>query len=121
MRAVTRPAAVPNYASTAEPSPTPTFFGASLTLNRTGSVGVSDHLGSVKVSLAGGVEDSAEKIILRSVTVGTHVVRDVEALVVSVKGDPLLGQTFLSQLHSWSIDNKRHMLLLNDGPAQPGE
>src|SRR3954470_2119583 len=30
MRAVTRPAAVTNYASTAEPSPTPTFFGASL-------------------------------------------------------------------------------------------
>src|SRR4051812_24498161 len=30
MRAVTRPAAVTNYALTAEPSPTPTFFGASL-------------------------------------------------------------------------------------------
>src|SRR4051812_34853062 len=30
MRAVTRPAAVTNYASTAEPSPTQTFFGASL-------------------------------------------------------------------------------------------
>src|SRR4051812_3538418 len=30
MRAGPRPAAVTNYASTAEPSPTPTFFGASL-------------------------------------------------------------------------------------------
>src|SRR3954465_5548665 len=35
--AVTRPAAVTNYASTAEPSPTPTFFGASLERNCLGS------------------------------------------------------------------------------------
>jgi hypothetical protein len=37
MQAVTRHAAVTNYASTAEPSPTPTLFGVSLTLSRRAS------------------------------------------------------------------------------------
>ncbi len=32
-------------------------------------------------------------------------------------GDLLLGQSFLSKLKSWSIDNQRHVLLLNDSDS----
>jgi hypothetical protein len=43
----------------------------------------------------------------------------VVANVAPVKGDPLLGQSFLARLPSWSIDNARHTLVLNDegGPT----
>ena len=38
--------------------------------------------------------------------------RDVIALVVPSAGSPLLGQSFLSRLKSWSIDNERQVLLI---------
>jgi hypothetical protein len=64
------------------------------------------------------------------VQVGSYVVTNVVASVVSVKGDPLLGQSFLSKLPAWSIDNQSHSLVLSDqagltappaqtNPAQP--
>jgi predicted aspartyl protease len=49
---------------------------------------------------------------LREVQVGTHVIKDVVANVVPIEGDPLLGQSFLSRLPSWSIDNYSHVLNL---------
>jgi hypothetical protein len=56
---------------------------------------------------------------LHEVKVGDHVVRNVIANVVPIKGDPLLGQSFLSELQAWAIDNDRHVLILRDEPAKP--
>jgi hypothetical protein len=37
-----------------------------------------------------------------------------------VKGEPLLGQSFLSKLPTWTIDNQRHTLVFNDVPGLVG-
>ena len=37
---------------------------------------------------------------------------------MSVGGDPLLGQTFLSKLPAWAIDNARQALVIGGGTAQ---
>jgi predicted aspartyl protease len=45
--------------------------------------------------------------------IGNHVVRNVAARVgPAVSSDALLGQSFLSKLPSWTLDNKRHVLIV---------
>jgi len=46
--------------------------------------------------------------------VGGVEIRNVIGSVAPEEGDLLLGQSFLSKLSSWSIDNDRHLLLLNE-------
>jgi hypothetical protein len=87
------------------------------TLLRTGTVKKSDFIGSGKVTLADGSEYLSRLFMLNEVRVGDHVVRNVVANVAPVKGDPLLGQSFLSKLPAWTIDNERHALVFNDVPA----
>src|SRR5208337_2315877 len=60
-------------------------------------------------------EQESKRFLLHEVRVGDHVVRNVIANVAPVKGDPLLGQSFLSKLPAWTIDNQHHALVLNDG------
>jgi clan AA aspartic protease (TIGR02281 family) len=84
-----------------------------LTLTRTKTVRDSDFLGDGSYTTADGTEHPSQRVVLREVMVGNYVVKDVIANVVSVKGEPLLGQTFLSKLPSWTIDNERHVLVLN--------
>ena len=83
-------------------------------LTRTGTVTTSDFLGTGTVQLADGSEHASRRFVLHEVQVGNHVVRNVIANVVSVKGNPLLGQSFLSRLPAWSIDNQSHSLVLHD-------
>ena len=94
-----------------------------LTLTRTGTIKMSDFVGTGTVVLADGSEHASRLFVLHEVQVGNHAVRNVIASVVSVKGDPLLGQSFLSKLPGWAINNHQHTLILNDQPgpiaAQP--
>jgi predicted aspartyl protease len=69
-----------------------------LTLKRTGTIKKSDFIGPGTYVLADGSEQPSERFVLHEVRVGDHVVRNVIANVAPVKGDPLLGQSFLSQL-----------------------
>jgi copper(I)-binding protein len=91
-----------------------------LTLLRSGTVKRSDFVGPGTYILADGSEQSSDRFILHQVSVGNHIVRDVVANVAPVKGDPLLGQSFLSRLPGWTIDNQRHVLVLNDLSASVG-
>jgi hypothetical protein len=91
-----------------------------LTLLRSGTVKQSDFVGNGRYVLVDGSEQSSERFILHEVRVGDHVVRNVVANVAPVKGDPLLGQSFLSKLPAWTIDNQRHALVFNDAPAAVG-
>jgi predicted aspartyl protease len=50
---------------------------------------------------------------IRSLKVGNTVVQNVRASVASSKGPLLLGQSFLERFKSWSIDNTKHVLLLD--------
>jgi clan AA aspartic protease (TIGR02281 family) len=89
------------------------------TLRRTGTVKDSDFIGTGTYTLADGSITSSARYVLHKMSVGNHVITDVVANVVSAKGDPLLGQSFLSKLPAWAIDNNRHMLVLHDQPEAP--
>jgi clan AA aspartic protease (TIGR02281 family) len=92
------------------------------TLRRTGTVEDSDFIGTGTYTLADGSRTSSARYVLHKMSVGNHVITDVVANVVSAKGDPLLGQSFLSKLPAWAIDNNRHMLVLQDQlKAPPGD
>jgi hypothetical protein len=92
-----------------------------LTLLRTGTVKNSDFIGTSTYVLADGSEQSSDRFVLHELRIADHVVRNVIANVVPVKGDPLLGQSFLSKLPAWAIDNARHALVLYDTSRSIGE
>jgi clan AA aspartic protease (TIGR02281 family) len=69
------------------------------------SVKDSDYLGSGFSILADGSRVPAKRYMLHEVRVGNHVVRDVVATITSAQAMPLLGQSFLSRLPNWTIDN----------------
>lgn len=83
------------------------------TLMRTGSLTTSDFLGEEKYRLADGSIVPSPTFNIRSLKFGNRVLQNVKGGVASVKGSLLLGQSFLSRFSSWSIDNKRQILILN--------
>lgn len=84
-----------------------------MTLTRTGTLKSADFLGEQTYRLADGSTVPSQTFVIRSLKVGNQVVQNVTGSVASVKGVPLLGQSFLSRFNSWSIDNRRHILNLN--------
>src|SRR6516162_10095153 len=85
------------------------------TLTRTGTVTKNDFIGTGTARLADGSEHASDSYVLHEVRVGDHIVRNVVASVVPVNGAALLGQSFLSKLPAWSIDNTRQALVIADG------
>jgi predicted aspartyl protease len=83
-----------------------------LTLVRTGTIAESDFLGSQRYQLADGSTVKSARFILRELLVGDQIARNVPASIGSVEGVPLLGQSFLSNFSSWTLDNDKHELLL---------
>jgi gag-polyprotein putative aspartyl protease len=90
------------------------------TLLRTGTVDTKDFVGTGTYVMANGSSEPSDRYVLRTLSVGNHIVRDVVANVISVQGDPLLGQSFLSKLPAWTIDNERHALVLQDQISPSG-
>jgi clan AA aspartic protease (TIGR02281 family) len=84
------------------------------TLTRSGSIGPSDALGAGTYKLADGSTQESERFLLHEVRIGNKVIKDVVANVAPISGDPLLGQSFLSKLTLWTLDNSRHVLILAD-------
>jgi predicted aspartyl protease len=62
--------------------------------------------------LADGSTAKSDRFTLRELKVGELTLSNVTASIGSIKSTPLLGQSFLSKLGSWSIDNNRHVLRL---------
>ena len=73
-----------------------------------------DYRGLQQVQLANGTIVTAQLYNLRSVKVGDREVNNVTAAVFPGRGPRLLGQSFLKRVKSWSIDNHRRALVLND-------
>ena len=83
-----------------------------LTLARAGTISSSD-LGEVKTyTLANGAATQSQTFRIRSLKVGDEVLKNVGGSMGPADGVLLLGQTFLRQFKSWSIDNSRHVLVL---------
>jgi len=83
-----------------------------LTLFRTGTLTGNDFLGRQIYRLADGSSVPSDTFRIRSLRVGNLELKNVVGSVSSVSGVPLLGQSFLSRLGRWSIDNQRHVLVI---------
>jgi clan AA aspartic protease (TIGR02281 family) len=79
---------------------------------KTGLIKRGDYQGERPFQLADGTTVSAEIYRLGSVKVGDSEVKDVLAAIYRGHGPRLLGQSFLKRFKSWSIDNKRGVLVL---------
>jgi gag-polyprotein putative aspartyl protease/surface-adhesin protein E len=88
-----------------------TVFAA---LTRSGAVSPQDFLDKRMYRLADGSGEISQRFRIRSLRVGKLEVRDVIASVGDSGGLLLLGQSFLSRLKSWSIDNERQTLLITE-------
>jgi hypothetical protein len=84
------------------------------TLTRDGTVSREDFLDKRMYKLADGSGEISQRFRIRSLRVGKLEVRDVIASVGDSGGLLLLGQSFLSRLKSWSIDNERQTLLITE-------
>lgn len=93
------------------------------TLIRTGTIVASDYRNFQQYQLADGRTGRSQTVRIRSLRVGSVQIQDVIASVAPQAGTLLLGQSFLSRLPSWAIDNQRHLLLINrlsaDTPVAP--
>jgi clan AA aspartic protease (TIGR02281 family) len=81
-------------------------------LTRAGTVSPQDFLDRRAYTLADGSTELSQRFRIRSLRVGNLELRDVIASVMPSTGSLLLGQSFLSRLKSWSIDNEEHVLLI---------
>ena len=84
-----------------------------LTLLRTGTITNDDFLGDETYRTADGRTIPSKTFRIRSLKVGTREVNDVIGSISPVEGELLLGQTFLKNFRSWSIDNENQTLVLN--------
>jgi aspartyl protease family protein len=81
-----------------------------MTLMRTGTLKESDFLGQRTYVLADGSTVPSKTFRIRSLKVGNKVLENVNGSA-SLKGIPLLGQSFLGRFKSWSVDNTKHVLI----------
>ena len=82
------------------------------TLLRAGTIEEADFLGSQTYTLADGSKVPSQMFRIRSLKVGDRVLENVTGGIASAKGSLLLGQSFLGRFKSWSIDNNKHVLIL---------
>jgi len=82
-------------------------------LKRLGTISGNDFIGSKIYVLADGSRVPSEIFRLSSLKVGDLVMQNVTVRVAAEKSGFLLGQSFLSRLKSWSMDNNRKMLIIN--------
>jgi predicted aspartyl protease len=83
------------------------------TLVRTGTIKDSDITGQRTVVLADGSKSKLPTFTIRSLKVGDKIIENVNASVLPLEGQLLLGQSFFARFKSWSLDNTKHVLLLN--------
>lgn len=85
-----------------------------MTLVRAKTISDADDMGKGNYIQADGSSVTDERYMIHSMVIGKHTINNVVASVANIKGEPLLGQSFLSRLPSWTFDNNQHALVLND-------
>jgi clan AA aspartic protease (TIGR02281 family) len=83
------------------------------TLIRSGTVAEGDVIGMSQYVLADGSKHQGLQLRLRELRIGDRAINDVTASVAPMRGTLLLGQSFLTRFGSWTIDNRRRMLVLS--------
>jgi clan AA aspartic protease (TIGR02281 family) len=84
------------------------------TLRRTHTISDSDLIGTMNYQLVDGSTRQAMRFRLRSIRVGDVELHDVVGSVAPPNGSLLLGESFLTRLTNWSVDNRRHVLIINE-------
>jgi predicted aspartyl protease len=82
------------------------------TMVRSGTLSESDFLGERRYVLADGSIVTSRTFRIRSLKVGDRVIENVLGSEAHVSGSLLLGQSFLKNFTSWSIDNNQQVLIL---------
>jgi hypothetical protein len=75
--------------------------------------------GSHEYRLADGSVMKSPRFFLQEVKVGNHSFNHILASVSPFESKPLLGQSFLSKVGAWSINNDRHVLVLQSHVTEP--
>jgi hypothetical protein len=87
------------------------------TLRRAHTISESDLLPSGTYTLADGSVHQEVRFLLRSLKVGNLELQNIVGSVAPAQGPLLLGQSFLSRLQTWSVENQRGVLLINEGAS----
>lgn len=98
-----------------------------LTLYRTGTIMAGDTLPEATYTLADGSKVRNPRILIRELEIGGIKIQNVPCSVSSVAASPLLGQSFLKRLDSWTFDNRKKILIVgaqtrrvSDSGGSPG-
>jgi clan AA aspartic protease (TIGR02281 family) len=83
-------------------------------LLKRGLIGPGDYRREQLFETANGTMVTAKVYDLHLVKVGNREIDDVPVSIYPGNGPRLLGQTFLKRFKSWSIDNGRRVLMLNE-------
>jgi hypothetical protein len=83
-----------------------------LVMIRTGTLRESDFLGTQNYRLADGSVIPSRTFRIRTLKVGDRVIENVTGSMSGVEGVLLLGQSFLTRFHRWSINNSKEVLEL---------
>jgi clan AA aspartic protease (TIGR02281 family) len=81
-------------------------------MQRQGTIKPEDSRGTASVVLADGSTHKEPRFLLRNLKVGDKILADILATVSPTGTDPLLGQSFLDRLGRYTVDNQRHVLIL---------
>jgi clan AA aspartic protease (TIGR02281 family) len=82
-------------------------------LMKSGTMTGADLIGSKTYMLADGSLVPSKIYRLASLRIGEMVMPNVTVRVAAAKSSLLLGQSFLSRLKSWSMDNARQVMIIN--------
>jgi clan AA aspartic protease (TIGR02281 family) len=83
-------------------------------LTKAGAIAPGDLLGPAGYVTADGRKHRGARLMLRELDVGGHIVRNIVASVTPAHASPLLGQSFLAKFKSWTLDNRRHALIITE-------
>lgn len=82
-------------------------------LKQAGTVQPDDLIGSETYQMADGSPKRSQNFRIHSLKAGDVVLENIRGSVSNYAGPPLLGMSFLGRFKSWSVDNDRHVLILN--------
>ncbi len=85
-----------------------------MTLMRTKTLTSADFLGQQTYQLADGSTLPSQQVRIRSLRIGHIEMNDIVASIVPPNGSLLLGQSFLGRLPSWTIDNRKPALIVEE-------
>ena len=82
-------------------------------LMKSGTMTGADLLGSKTYMLADGSLVPSKIYRMASLRIGEMVIQNVTVRIAAARSSLLLGQSFLSRLKSWSMDNARQVMIIN--------